>query len=180
MQHQTYRIFSMFSYTEMIFSISTQDGTKHNYGNRKPHREYLARATCMFFSLTLDTLPKHMRWLKYELYCALSFLKVTPSHPCFTAPCLMHSCPQSSLHFFPTLAPSPMTTPSLLHPSTSSSPATPPGGLCFDRLAKQSPLTGYEVKTLIEVSSEHTPINIPSRERSLDSDLKDLATTVDK
>ena len=33
-----------------------------------------------------------------ELYCVLSFLKVIPSHQCFNAPCLLHSCPHSSLH----------------------------------------------------------------------------------
>ena len=42
---------------------------------------------------------------------------------------------------FPTLAPSPMTTPSLLFPSTSSTPASPQGGMLFGRLAEQSPLT---------------------------------------
>ena len=42
---------------------------------------------------------------------------------------------------FPTLAPSPMTTPSLLFPSTSSIPASPQGGMLLGRLAEQSPLT---------------------------------------
>ena len=60
---------------------------------------------------------------------------------------------------FPTLAPSPMTTPSLLYPSRSSTAAAPQGGFFFGRLAEQSPLTGSEPKTLIEVSSELTPIN---------------------
>ena len=41
--------------------------------------------------------------------------------------------------------------------------------------ARPNPLTGYEPKSLIEVSSERTPINIPSRTGSLDA----LATTVD-
>ena len=72
-----------------------------------------------------------------------------------------------------------MTTPSLLFLSASSTLAAPQGGLLFGRLAEQSPLTGYEPKTLIEVSSEHTPINLPSRKSSLDTDLDDLATTVD-
>ena len=42
---------------------------------------------------------------------------------------------------FPTLAQSPMTTPSLLFPSTSSIPASPQGGMLLGRLAEQSPLT---------------------------------------
>ena len=42
---------------------------------------------------------------------------------------------------FPALAPSPLTTPSLLFPSTSSTPASPLGGMLFGRLAEQSPLT---------------------------------------
>ena len=48
------------------------------------------------------------------------------------------------LHPFPTFAPSPMTTLSLL----------------FGRLDEQSPLAGYVPKTLIEVSSEQTPVNL--------------------
>ena len=42
---------------------------------------------------------------------------------------------------FPTLAPSPMTTPSLLFPSTSSIPASPQGGMLHGRLAEQSPFS---------------------------------------
>ena len=75
----------------------------------------------------------------------LSFLKIIPSHPCFMARCLMHLlCPPFTTSFL-TLAPSPMTTPSLLYPSSSSNAATPQGGLLFGRLAEQSPLT--EVRT---------------------------------
>ena len=47
------------------------------------------------------------------------------------------------------------------------------------RLSEQSPLTDYEPKSLIEVSSEHTPNNLPSRKGSLDTNLDDLATSVD-
>ena len=73
-----------------------------------------------------------------------------------------------------------MSTPSLLNSSASPNPcATPQGGLLFGHLAEQSPLTGYEPKSLIEGSSEHTPINSPSRNSSFDIDFSDLATTVD-
>ena len=43
----------------------------------------------------------------------------------------------------------------------------------------RSPLTGYEPKSLIEVSSEHTRIDLPSRKGSLDTNLDDVATIVD-
>ena len=51
--------------------------------------------------------------------------------------------------------------------------------LCVGRLAEQSPLTGYEPKSLLEVSSENTPINLPSGQDRLDTNLDDLATSVD-
>ena len=53
------------------------------------------------------------------------------------------------------------------------------GGLCFGRLAEQSPLTSYEPKSLIEVTREHTPIILPERRGSLDTNVDDLATTLD-
>ena len=40
-------------------------------------------------------------------------------------------------------------------------------------------LTSYEPKSFIEVSSDHTPIILPSRKGSLDTNLDDLATTAD-
>ena len=49
--------------------------------------------------------------------------------------------------------------------------------MLFDRLAEQSLLTGCEPKSLIEVSSEHTPINLPSRKGSIGTNLDNLATT---
>ena len=67
---------------------------------------------------------------------------------------------------------SPTTSPSLLYPSASPSTATLQRGLRFSRLAEQSPLS----KSLIEVSSGHTPINLPSKWSSLDTNLDDLAT----
>ena len=50
--------------------------------------------------------------------------------------------------------------------------------LLFGRLAEKSLLTGYELKSLIEVSSEHTPINLLSTKNSFDTDFDNLATTV--
>ena len=57
--------------------------------------------------------------------------------------------------------------------------ATPQVGLLFGRLAEQSPLTGYEPKSLIEVSSEHTSNNFPSRKNSFNLEIDaTIATTV--
>ena len=47
-------------------------------------------------------------------------------------------------------------------PMMSSNTATPQGGSCL-WLTEQSPLTEYETKSLIEVSSKHTPMILPSR-----------------
>ena len=90
--------------------------------------------------------------------------------------------PQLSPHCsapFPALASGSSTTPSLLYRSASPSTATLHGGLCFGRLAEQCPLAGHEPKSLIKVSSEHTPIILLSRRGSLDTNVDDLATAVD-
>ena len=74
--------------------------------------------------------------------------------------------------------PLPAQTP-LLNTSMCQKPrTTPQEGLILGRLAEQSLLTGYELNSLVEVSSEHTPINFPSRKDSFDTDSNDLATTV--
>ena len=44
-------------------------------------------------------------------------------------------------------------------------------------MAEQSPITGYELKDLIEISSEQTPINFPSRRNSFTTDI-DVPTIV--
>ena len=54
---------------------------------------------------------------------------------------------------------------SLLNASISQKPcATLQGRLILGRLAEQSPLTGYEPKSPIEVSGEHTPIDLINAE----------------
>ena len=68
---------------------------------------------------------------------------------------------------------------SLLNASISQKPcATLQGRLILGWLAEQSPPTGYEPKSPIEVSSEHTPIDFPSRKDSFDTDFNDPSTTV--
>ena len=52
----------------------------------------------------------------------------------------------------------------------------PGGGGWFGRMAEQSPVTGYEPKNLIEISSQHTPINFPSWRNSFNFDFNDVPT----
>ena len=137
-------------------------------------------------SCTRDTSPTHTRWLK-DMWIVSTRVHLQ-SHSvisCFMELCLSHSFFRFHfcLHFlsarFTTSTPNPMSTSSLLNSSTSSNPcATPQEGLLFCRLTEQSPLTACEPKSLIEVSSEYTPISYPSRKNSLDTDFNDLATTV--
>ena len=56
--------------------------------------------------------------------------------------------------------------------------ATSPEGRQSGHLAEPLPHTGYEPKTCIDVSSEHTPINYPSRRNSFNIENNDLTTTV--
>ena len=52
----------------------------------------------------------------------------------------------------------------------------PGGGGWFGRMAEQSPLTGHGPKNLIDISSQHTPINFPSRRNSSHTDFNDAPT----
>ena len=73
----------------------------------------------------------------------------------------------------------PPTQNSLFDTGMSMNPSTTPlGGLLFDRMAEQTRLKGDEPKSLIEVSGEHTPIYVPSRKNSFNTDFNDLTTTV--
>ena len=156
--HNVFR-FSKFASSQRLHELQADTARKHEetaFVNRKNiwnatanldcedrtlRRTHRTRGThAHFFSCTRSTLPTHTRWLKCELYFALS------SHPCFIAPCLMHSCPHSSVHF-PAPTPNPMSTPSLLFLSTSSITAPPPGGLLLGRVAEQSPLTVCSIVT---------------------------------
>ena len=144
--------------------------------NSTPHCTHLSRATHAFFLVCT--------WLKFwspalDRIVGLQFLrvlKVVPSYPCFTAPCLTHSCLRTSLHRFLHLH---LVRLPLLHWKILRGvhPLCKEGDTLV-RLAGQSPLTGQEPKSLIEVSSERVPINSPSSRGSLDTILDDLATTV--
>ena len=82
--------------------------------------------------------------------------------------------PFSSFRYTPRLAQT-----SLLNTGMSRKPcATPQGCLLFGGMAEQRSLTGCESKALIEVGSEHTPINFPSRNDCFNTDFNDLVTTV--
>ena len=70
----------------------------------------------------------------------MRLLKIIPSHPCFTALCLIHCCLRTSLPRFQHLhVVRPLL--SLENPSMSASTATLEARLCFGRCAGQSPLT---------------------------------------
>ena len=55
--------------------------------------------------------------------------------------------------------------------------ATPHGGLQFGRPVEPIAFTGYEPNSCIDFSSEHTPINCPSRRNSFNTE-NDLTATV--
>ena len=80
--------------------------------------------------------------VKCELYCAMSLFKSHSTssmfHRAMLDAQLLHLFPTP----FPTPTPNPMNTPSLLYPSTSSTPAAPQRGFLSGRLVEQSPLTG--------------------------------------
>ena len=122
--------------------------------NSTPHRAHLTRATHVIFLVCT--------WLKvFELCCSLVFLESHSISSMFRGT-LLETLFSTFSTPFPTLAKSPTTTLSLLQTSASASIATLQGGLCFGQLAEQSPLIGKKPKCLIEVSSEHTPIVLPS------------------
>ena len=53
----------------------------------------------------------------------------------------------------------------------------PSGAGWFGPVAEQSPLTGCEPNNLIEISSQHTPINFPSRRNIFTTDFNGVPTT---
>ena len=102
-----------------------------------------------------------------------AFLKVIPSHSMFHRTLL--DMPDTLTSFCST---PPQTTPNLLLTGIRRTPcATPPAGTLSGHLAESSPHTGYEPKSCIDVSSEHTPINHPSWTNGLNIE-NDLTTTV--
>ena len=68
--------------------------------------------------------------------------------------------------------------PTFLETESGTNCADPRCGSWFRRVAEQSPLTGYEPNSLIEVSSEYTPINVPSTRNSFNTDLGSVPTTI--
>ena len=107
---------------------------------------------------------------------SVRFLKVIPCHPCSTAD------PQFSSLFstsFSALAPGSSTSPSLLYPrGVHQRPLCKEGHALADWL--NSTLSQVMSPSLrIDVSREHTPIILLSRRGSLDTNVGDLATTLD-
>ena len=106
----------------------------------------------------------------------LRILKVIHSQHVFIHHSLI--CPTHFLPFVPRHLRTSQTT--LPITGIRKSPCAPPhGGFQFGRLVKHNPLTCYEPKTCIEVSSKHTPINYASKKNSCNTDYNDLTTTVE-
>ena len=64
--------------------------------------------------------------------------------------------------------------PTTLFTESGTTCADPRSGSLFGRMTEQSSITGYEPKRLIEISSEHIPINFPSRKNSFTTDIDDV------
>ena len=96
----------------------------------------------------------------------------------YTAPCLTHSFPHLSRHPSPHLHLVRLPLPAVI-PVDESLPLHRRGALA-DWL-NNSHLTGYGPKSLIEVTSEHTPIKLPARKGSLATtlDASDVCDTTD-
>ena len=99
-----------------------------------------------------------------------AFLEVIPSHSMF------HRSLLDMLDPFPSFCSTPLNS-LLLTGIRRNSCATPPGGMLSGHLAESSPHTGYEAKTCIDLSIEHTPIHYPSRRSSFNIE-DELTTTV--
>ena len=122
--------------------------------NCTPHRAHLTRATHAYFSRVAQAqdvwvvLCLVISWKNHSISSMFrGTLLDTPFSSPFSTP-------------FPTLALSPMTTPSQLYPSASSTSARTQGGCLFGRLAEQAPLTGClteSVWTHITKSNMLTP-----------------------
>ena len=115
----------------LIQETSSHTDYWFNSVNETQHRAHFTRATRFFFFPVCTILRM------FELCCILFNIHI-PSYPYFIKPFLIHSCLRTSRHFFPTLAPSPTTTSSLLYPSASPHTVNLQGGLFYGLLAAQS------------------------------------------
>ena len=123
------------------------------------------------------TFHSHMRVAQDMIgtCCTSAHSQKSSTHSMFHRPLLdvPHPCP-SFCSTPPPSTPNSLFMDGIRRPSC----ATPPGRLLFGQLAESTPLTGFEPETCIDVSSEHTPINYPSRRDSFNIENNDLTTTV--
>ena len=68
--------------------------------------------------------------------------------------------------------------PTLLETELGANCANPRSGSWFGCTVEQNPLTGSEPSSLIEISSEYTPINFHSRRNNCNADLNSVPTTI--
>ena len=101
------------------------------------------------------------------------FLKVIPSHSCFTAPCLKHICLHTSPQFFRYLQPVSSAPPSLPHPSTGPPTENPQGGL-YNLLSQ---VTSPKLSSKSAVATLR--LSYLQEKGSFDTNIDDLTTTLD-
>ena len=78
---------------------------------------------------------------------------------------------------FPSFSSTPPPAQSSLQTGVGTTCADPRGGMLSGHMAEKTTFTGYEPNSLINVSSEHTPINFPFRSNSFNRE-DDLANTI--
>ena len=144
------------------------------------------RRTHVFLSLVVSRMPEHIQSRtrvcgsrlddSSHRSCVLSrrASKITPPHSMF------HKTLLDVPDTFSSLFSSPSQTTPTTRPLTGirSTPcATSPEGSPSGYLAETLPHSGYEPNTCIDVSSEHTLINYPSRRYSFNTDNNDITTS---
>ena len=116
-------------------------------------------------------------WLKFGMCCTLAHPNSHPLTTCFIDHSLM--CLTLFLPFVPRHLRSTSQTPLLVTGIRRSLLCHFARRVSVGRLVEHNPLAGHEPKTCIEVSSDHTPINYPSRRSSFNTDYNDLTTKVE-
>ena len=101
----------------------------------------------------------HLHWLKVLERSCVCFSKVSPS-----ATMSLLGVPEFPP--FPPIFSSPTTTPTPLNEIRLNPCATPLWGGPSGHLADPTPNTGYEPKFCMDVSCEHTPVNLPDSNRN--------------
>ena len=144
------------------FRVQTLANVVHATGceDRTPCRTHI------FLSVAHLITDHHMHLRVAQVWDVLCASKRSPTHNMCHRPLLDVPDP------FPSFCSTP---PSSTLTGIRSFPcATPHGGFQFGRLVEPTPLTSYQPKTCIDISSEHTPMNYPSKRNSFNTDYNDI------